>query len=365
MNDLAMIIKTLLFIDFALKYAQTKATNPHHVLFLVMIAMFFNVIIYIYEDKKFKRVTLAMLIILSIYCSIKVSPYFLLFVPINMYEFIFTYTTRLLFYVFALAIALMFAKQRDIIDYFMLASILLVTYYSAIKVYERLCRFENECDRLREENHILTSRVKSMDRYDNQIVYTSQLEERNSISQQIHDKVGHTIAGSLMQLEAAKLMVSKDSDKAEKILENVIAILRGGLEEIRITLRAIKPKQDQMGINRLKLIIKRFEIGSLKIYFSCNGDSEKVTVSIWNIIEQNVKEALTNVSKYSHGTEVDISIEVLNKLIKVQVKDNGEGCEIVKKGLGILGMEERMNKVNGQLLVNGTDGFSIIMLFPL
>ena len=45
--------------------------------------------------------------------------------------------------------------------------------------------------------------------YNKQIIYTSQLQERNNIAQEIHDKLGHSISGSLMQLEAAKLIMDK------------------------------------------------------------------------------------------------------------------------------------------------------------
>lgn len=365
MNDLAIIIKGLLFGAFALKYIQGQVSHLYFVLFIVLLSMFLNIVIYIYENKNFKRFILAVLIIFNVYYSINTNSYFIIFVPMNIYEFIYTYTDRLILYIISTITIMTFIGRGIAGDYSIIASLTLAAYYSSIKAYERIHKFETASDELREKNHILIEKIRKINRYDNQIAYTSQLEERNIISQQIHDKVGHTIAGSLMQLEAAKLIVTKDSNKAENILENVIKILRDGLEEIRITLRAMKPKQELIGINKIKLIIKRFEIESLKINFSCSGDAAKIKLFMWDIIEANVMEALTNVSKYSQCTEVNISIEVLNKLIKVQIKDNGRGCDVLKKGLGILGMEERMNKVKGQILVDGTDGFSIIMLFPL
>ncbi|MCE7699761.1 MAG: histidine kinase [Methanobacterium paludis] len=365
MNDLAMIIKGLLFGALAIKYIQGNVSHLYLILILVLLSMFLNIIIYIYEKKNFKRIILAALIILNVYYSIHINIYFMIFVPMNMYELIFTYTDRLIFYIISPIIILFFIANGMAADYLIIASLTLAAYYSAIKGFERIHKFELKCDELREKNHLLIEKIERINRYDTQIAYTSQLEERNKISQQIHDKVGHTIAGSLMQLEAAKLIVTKDSNKAENILENVIKILRDGLEEIRITLRAMKPKQEQLGINKIKLIIKRFEIETLKINFNCSGDMDKINIFMWDVIEKNVMEALTNVSKYSLCTEVNINIEVLNKVLKVQVKDNGIGCEVLKKGLGILGMEERMNKVNGQILVDGSDGFRIIMLFPI
>ena len=55
----------------------------------------------------------------------------------------------------------------------------------------------------------------------------------------------------------------------------------------------------------------------------------------------------------------------LNKMIKVEVKDNGKGTAIIKKGLGIMGMEERTASVNGKIIVDSTSGFSVTMLLPI
>ncbi len=44
----------------------------------------------------------------------------------------------------------------------------------------------------------------------------------------------------------------------------------------------------------------------------------------WKIIGENVTEALTNAMKYADATVISIDIHVLNKMVKVQVKDNGK-----------------------------------------
>lgn len=69
--------------------------------------------------------------------------------------------------------------------------------------------------------------------------------------------------------------------------------------------------------------------------------------------------------KYADATVISIDIHVLNKMVKVQVKDNGKGATLVKKGLGIMGMEERTASVNGKIIVDGTSGFSVTMLLPI
>jgi signal transduction histidine kinase len=52
-------------------------------------------------------------------------------------------------------------------------------------------------------------------------------------------------------------------------------------------------------------------------------------------------------------------------MIRVEVKDNGRGVQKITKGLGIIGMEERTAAINGTIIVDGTDGFSVTMLLPV
>lgn len=93
-------------------------------------------------------------------------------------------------------------------------------------------------------------------------MYTSQLEERNKIAQEIYDNIGHTISASLMQLEAAKFVMEKDINKGREMIQNTIEVLRDGMESIRATLRNIKPPSEQIGINKLKLILNQYEMSN-------------------------------------------------------------------------------------------------------
>jgi signal transduction histidine kinase len=204
--------------------------------------------------------------------------------------------------------------------------------------------------------------------YMRQSEYTYRLEERNRISQQIHDSIGHSMTGALIQMEAAKSLLSIDQVKAGELLQNAINISKEGIEDIRITLKNMKPTTEQLGLQRLKLMIEEFSVQhDLRMPFLYKGNIDLITPIQWKIISENITEALTNALKYSGATEISIEIYVLNKLIRVEVKDNGRGIGSGKvvKGLGIVGMEERTASVKGTIIVDGTNGFSVTTLLPL
>ncbi|KYD09140.1 hypothetical protein B4102_2667 [Heyndrickxia sporothermodurans] len=225
---------------------------------------------------------------------------------------------------------------------------------------------ESQLDLMRKNIQKLTKHLNENKEYIRQSEYTVKLEERNRISQEIHDKIGHSMTGALIQMEAAKRLMELDKEKAEELLQNAINISKEGIENIRMTLKNMKPPTEQVGIHRMKLFIDEFSAKhDLNTTLTHNGNLDTISPIQWKIIHENVTEALTNTMKYSDASHVSVDIKVLNKLIRVEVKDNGKGAEKIKKGLGIIGMEERTAAINGKIIVDSTHGFSVTTLLPI
>ncbi|MBC1271421.1 sensor histidine kinase [Listeria booriae] len=196
--------------------------------------------------------------------------------------------------------------------------------------------------------------------------YLAKLEERNALSHQIHDQLGHSLTGGLMQLEAAKALLSTNQEKAAELLDNAILINKAGIEEIRKTLKTTKPAQESLAINRVKAQLEAFETQyGIRTIFQMQGELSKVTQAMWYVFIQNLTEGLTNVLKYSQASRVEVTLTILNKFVRMEMKDNGVGADSVTKSLGLTGMEERTAKLGGKLVIDSTDGFQIITLVPL
>ncbi|MFF0651094.1 sensor histidine kinase, partial [Bacillus velezensis] len=103
----------------------------------------------------------------------------------------------------------------------------------------------------------------------------------------------------------------------------------------------------------------------MPVPFTHQGDLDRLTQMHWRVIQENVTEALTNAMKYADATQIFIDIHVLNKAVKAEVKDNGNGAGRFKKGLGMLGMEERAAVLHGTVIFDGTAGFSVTTLLPV
>ncbi len=201
---------------------------------------------------------------------------------------------------------------------------------------------------------------KSMLLAENQI-----LEERASLSQTLHDKLGHNINGSVYQLEAAKVLMEKDPEKSQAILQAVIDQLRSGMNEIRGILRKERPAKKELAMLQLYKLCEDCNNKGVKTELMTEGDTALIPDPIWEVILDNAFEAVSNSMKYSKCSSIDIQIFVMKQRVRVSIADDGIGCSKFEDGMGISGMRSRVRAASGTIDFQTDPGFSVTMLLPI
>ncbi len=197
------------------------------------------------------------------------------------------------------------------------------------------------------------------------VVENQVLEERTRLSQTLHDKLGHNINGSVYQLEAVKVLMDKEPETSKKMIQAVIDQLRNGMDEIRAILRKEHPKKYKLAMVQLEKLCENCRQKGIDVVLNTEGELAQISEKYLEIILDNVYEAVSNSMKYSKCTKIEISIYIMNQMIRCSVSDNGVGCGEIVDGLGISGMRRRVREVNGILDFESDVGFTINMLLPL
>ncbi|MBU5316408.1 two-component sensor histidine kinase [Clostridium bornimense] len=210
---------------------------------------------------------------------------------------------------------------------------------------------------------VMEKKIDELEKYLDQNNIITVLKERNFIAQKLHDHLGHRITSSIMQLEVTKEMIGNNDELAKKSLVTAMGNLREGMEEIRDFLRQVKPGQSVIGIENIKELVLKFQyVTGIETAFLCDGDISAIRLMELRIIEDNIKEALTNAAKYSNATKITVSILVFNMFYRVEIRDNGRGVEKLSKGLGLRGIEERLEEINGRVEYYNDNGFVVNMI---
>lgn len=272
----------------------------------------------------------------------------------SMYYFILATTIILSFFIFLPGITVCTLTFIEMV--LILYCRLLLLRYSVLKVTNE----EQKITILEQTKKI--NDIKSLTRT---LKYTVSIEERNRIAARIHDQLGHGISGSILLLEAAMLILKDQPDKSEASIQKAITNLREGVDEIRASLREERAGHYLIGKNEIAAMLEEFKVNYNKsTKFIANGDLKMISLEVWTCIHDNVKECLTNVLKHSNASEFELLIEVKNKVIKVDYKDNGTSRESFEKGIGLEAIEERTIMSKGRCFFTmGEKGFKVTNIF--
>lgn len=266
--------------------------------------------------------------------------------------------------IFALGFSL---KDYENTDTLVLISILILIFIINNKEYKEKIRILQKID-LNQRNEIkkLSNKILREKEYREQSLRTSILEERNIISTKLHDKIGYVISGTLLQLEATKMIMDEDNKKSKVLIDRSIQNLRNGMDDIRMTLRSIRPQEEELSINRLKKLLEdKLSNTRIKGKVTFSGDLDRIRTEIWVLFINILIEGSTNAIKYSKCNLFEVNISVLNKLVKFEIKDDGIGCINIKKGIGLNSMEEKIRELDGKIILDGEKGFNIIVLIKI
>ncbi|MGC5772452.1 sensor histidine kinase [Paenibacillus pabuli] len=357
--------KAALFIFTVAESLSSELSITPWYIFSILLYLCTNLLFYVLKKENFRPLVPLLSIGVAI-AMFQDHPLMILLLPVHIYELASILIGKQEISSLLLMMPPLLLMPWQLMFLYMLIAAVTLIYFSTLKIYgSKLLGQRAELERMRGDLERLHTRLQENNEFLQQSKYTIKLEERNLLSQDIHDNIGHVMTSVLIQIEAAKRLIKTDMGQASVLLDNAIHISREGIDSIRFDLKKMKPPTEQLGVNRMKLFIDEFsDKYPIRTAFAYEGNMDFISPIHWKIIQENIKEALTNIMKYAGATAVSIHVQVLPTLIKASVTDNGQGKGKIVKGLGIIGMEERAAAVGGKVIVDGSRGFSVTTLLP-
>ena len=195
------------------------------------------------------------------------------------------------------------------------------------------------------------------------------LKERNRIAREIHDALGHTLTGAIIQLEVAKQLIYSSPEKAVVSIQKTQDITRNGFNDVKRAIKALRPVmiEENTLADGLQLLFER-----MKSHYAYNVNdtimlpesiSDELKISVYRVIQ----ELITNSIRHGKADELDLVIEHQFNTIRINCHDNGKGCSLIKEGNGLRGIKERINKFGGSVSFSSeiNEGFSAMIYIPL
>jgi len=193
---------------------------------------------------------------------------------------------------------------------------------------------------------------------------SAQEEERKRIARELHDSTSQSLSSLMIGLRA--LCDSPHvTASAVQALEELRTIAARTLDEIHVLARQLRPSVlDDMGLAEA---IKRHisdcqRQHGLAIDLLIRGlDEQRLAPAIETALYRIVQEGLTNIIRHAQAQTVSIVLECSPQRVLLIVEDDGQGFEMARvegqEGhLGLHGIRERTNLLNGTLVIESTPG---------
>ncbi|WP_422658528.1 sensor histidine kinase [Paenibacillus sp. EC2-1] len=231
-------------------------------------------------------------------------------------------------------------------------------------------------DELRRKHFELEEARSRMQQFAHQIEAAAQADERNRISHQLHDDIGHRLIRVKMMMEAAIYTVPQDVNRGMELLHQIRDQLGSSMDEMRSAVKRMNPGRqlaDAYALDRLLEETGR-ETGIIT-RLRTKGLPYPLYPSQQVVLYKNAREAITNAIRHGHADQVEVLLTYDDHEVCMEVSNNGEVAVeahtagnmpgIGKQGLGLSGMLERTKVIGGTLEVCRQMPFTVITRLPV
>jgi signal transduction histidine kinase len=217
---------------------------------------------------------------------------------------------------------------------------------------------------LLEQSHHMQEQLRRLSRR----VLSAQEEERRRISRDLHDEVAQVLTGVNLHLATLKKDAATNTRSLTTKITRTQRLVVKSLNIVHQFVGQLRPEAlDDLGLvpalhSHVRDFAKRT---GLSIHFTSFTRSrmEQLDSATRTVLYRVAQEALINVARHAHASLVHVSIRKLRGVIRMEVKDNGKSFQVQgvlptgrNKGLGLLGMRERVEMVGGRFTVESAPG---------
>lgn len=184
--------------------------------------------------------------------------------------------------------------------------------------------------------------------------------ERKRIAREIHDTLGHALTGISAGIDAVKVLVDIDTNRAKEQLNNVSVVVRDGIRDVRGSLNKMRP--GALENNTLKealiKIIREYEaISNLEIHLRYEWDNIDLDIAKEDIVFRVIQESITNSVRHGHAKTIWIELLEEEEAYVMTIQDDGIGFDELHYGYGLKQMQERLMIIGGNVRFENRDGF--------
>jgi len=246
--------------------------------------------------------------------------------------------------------------RKDNTDVVLMMTTNLVTEAGKPVAFQHIARDVTEERRMRENQRFYLQQITR-----------AQEEERERIARELHDDTIQYLVVLARQLDdlanSSKSMSKEDKAYLENLRQQTNSIMEG----VRRLSHDLRPATlDRLGlVAALEWLASSMEkLSGIDVKVEKSGTERRLPGEVELVMFRIAQEALSNVRRHSKANNAEVMVEFDDKKVRMTIRDNGKGFalpekvgDLLKKGkLGLAGMQERIQLLNGSLKIESQPG---------
>jgi PAS domain S-box-containing protein len=197
-------------------------------------------------------------------------------------------------------------------------------------------------------------------------------DERTAIAREIHDELGQSLTALKLQSAWIQMHLPSGHEDLQNKIQMVLEIIDSTIDTVKHLSSKLRPSSlDDLGITAaIEWQAKRFED---ETGITCDIHSNLDEIGLKDVQNTGIfrifQEALTNIARHAIATKVKVSLAKKNDKIIMVIEDDGVGISSKqiynRKSLGILGMRERANYLEGNLIIKNRKGHGTVVILTI
>ena len=197
----------------------------------------------------------------------------------------------------------------------------------------------------------------------------AQEDERRAISRELHDEVGQSLSALLMELGNLAAVAPRNLEPLQRHLESIRKLAESSVHVARNMSLLLRPSMlDDFGLVpalewQAREVSKRT---GMAVSVDAPDISDDLPDDHNTCVYRVVQEALHNCARHAHAHSVRIGVRQTAGSIMLSIQDDGKGFDARRvRGLGLLGMEERVQHLGGTFQVKSEPGHGTLLQVEL
>ncbi|KFG03924.1 MULTISPECIES: sensor histidine kinase [Streptomyces] len=202
--------------------------------------------------------------------------------------------------------------------------------------------------------------------------------QRLELAHDLHDFVAHHVTGIIVQANAALALQHSAPEQITPLLENISRSGSETLDSMRRLVRVLR-EDDRAGIrpgqlwSELGRLVSTYsdDEANTRLHIAATARDVRLAPEVETSVHRVVQEALTNVRRHAPGAAVAVRIDTDGHRLRVEVHNSAPDAHQPgpvggRGGLGLVGLSERVEAVEGTLTAVPTDdgGWRVTAAFP-